>query len=559
MLAVGASALTSCGGKKTDNKTQIPGQITFWSSFGNTYKNALDTVVAKAKTNTGVDITHISKGSYPEIKRAMLSAINVGQAPNLAMGYPDHFAEYIGNDALVPLEDYIKGSDRDDYYKDYLDENWFYSEGEQHLYGVPFNKSTEVLGYNGTFVSYCATINPELANVPQTWQEWAVQGPKYMTIYNDLINNNYILFGRQRVDGSTYDFEKRAKLSTDSTVGDDLVAEDGKIALLDFTKFSTTEKKAKTRLMSWDATDNAFITLIKQWGAEYTELPKDQREEHAFYQVGKVKFGSATNLPKVVECLKFFNRLAQDRIFGIPAQLNSDYSSEAFAEGSCMFMVCSSGGLSYNTKTWHSRFTVAPIPYYDDGVNVRKEVISQGANICMPDTGNYEESIKVMKELTTKSTQVDWCLKTGYYPCSKSAAESKEYQDFIDEAKPASIQKYAEDWVAANPDEGKTVDEVKAAREVEVYSKPSRVAYREGSDVNQKYYMNSSAGWHKFVDAAFVGSSAVRETVENVLKIVFTEIQDSNVEDSSKYEKIIKNTILKDKNIANSENIEVEK
>lgn len=529
LLAVASGALASCG------KKGASGEVEFWSAFGATYGNALESIVSIVQEDTGVSIKHASQGGYDTIATNMGLAISAGKYPHIAQGYPDHFANYLGADVLTPLDDYIADW-KDDYIEDYMKENHFIDAyGEDKIYGVPFNKSTELLGYNGTFVNYCATINPELAVLPQTWDEWAgAKGQQYRKIYDDLIDGALCIYGKQDVKGEASELVACKKNAAESS---------GKDLLIDFSNVV----KNKTRLLTWDATDNAFITLIKQWDAEYTKLPADQLEEHPFLRVGDVLFGNKQNMPKVVECMKFFRKLAEKRIFGVPTDLNSTYSSEAFETGQVMFMVCSSGGLSYNTGTWKNRFKVAPIPYKDEQ---HKIVISQGANICMTDKGNFEESAKVIKGLTTGRGQIDWCLKTGYYPCSKSAVNSEEYQNFLTEAVENDPTKGIEKYIADN----------KVSKEdalAEVYKSPSRVAFREGSIVNNDYYMNTNEGWTKFVDDAFMHSSKVRTVVKDVFKIIFKDITSDQLDNDSAYKNVLIKKILQDENIADDSNINI--
>ena len=161
LLAASTMAVTGCFGKKDSATIQL------WSSFGAAYTGALDTIVNQVAESTGVKIEHESKGGYPEIRREMISAIAAGDYPNIATGYPDHFVSYLAADVLTPLDDMFSQAEIADFYDEYLEENKFYDNGganaQQRLYGVPFNKSTELLGYNGVFVDYCATINPDLA------------------------------------------------------------------------------------------------------------------------------------------------------------------------------------------------------------------------------------------------------------------------------------------------------------------------------------------------------------------------------------------------------------
>ena len=477
LLAISASSLTACFGKKDKNANGV----LFWSSFGGAYTTVLNGVVDGIKAETGIEIEHASQGSYDEINRNMISAIAVGDYPNIAMGYPDHFATYLSSGILTPLDDYLSEADIADYYAEYMNENYFYDDGganaQKKIYALPFNKSTELLGYNGVFVDYCATQDAELANIPRTWGDWEVQGPKYNAIFTGLMGKK--VYGIQAVNGKASDFEVLAA---------DAAAPEGKKLLLDMSK---VDPKTSC-LMSWDATDNAFITLVRQWGAEYTNLPESEKTKQAKKRIGQVMFNSAENQPKVVEMLKFFNKLNKAGLFGTPASLGGSYSSDAFAQAKVMFMICSSGGLSYNTAKWEHRFSVSPIPYKDASL---KQVISQGANICLTNRGNFEDSVKVIKALTTGKFQTNWCLETGYYPCSKSALESAEYQAFIKEDETLSPEK--------------------------AFESPTRVAYREGSRLNAEEYMGAGKGWVKFVDPAFKGSSDIRQVVKGVLASVF--------------------------------------
>ena len=477
LLTVAASSIAGCSLRK---KKGNPNAVQFWSSFGGAYTTVLNGVVEGIQSATGIEIEHTSQNSYDTINSNMISAIAVGDYPNIAMGYPDHFATYLSSGILTPLDQYLTEADIADYYSEYMNENYFWDDGgenaQKKIYALPFNKSTELLGYNGVFVDYCATLNPELANVPATWGEWEVKGPLYNTIFQGLMGKK--LYGKQDAEGKASDFS----LSEGA----------GLTCLLDMSQVDPNTSV----LMSWDATDNAFITLTRQWGAEYTNLADSEKVKQAKRRIGDVMFNSSENQPKVISMLKYFNTLNKQKIFGTPASLGGSYSSDAFAQCKVMFMICSSGGLSYNTADWHHRFRVAPIPYLNAN---NKQVISQGANICLTDKGNFENSVAVIKALTTGKFQTQWCLETGYYPCSKSALESAEYQAFINEDKTLSAE--------------------------EAYASPVRVAYREGSRLNAEHYMlkntDSSLDWKKFVDPAFKGSSELRQVVKGVLSSVF--------------------------------------
>jgi len=534
LLAVSASALSSCGSKKAG--------LSFWSSFGSAYTSVLNNIVAKAGETSGSTIEHISQGSYDKVKSEMMSAIADGSYPDMVTGYPDHFAEYLGNDILQPLDALLKAYDEkhgtnllDDYLPAYMEENYDLSvdaNGNKVLSALPFNKSTELMGYNGVFVDYCATIDPNLGTVPSTWQEWATKGPGYRAVLDDLAGGKKALYGVQNYEGKASEFNLEAKRIDKKDADGNYVDNNGKRLLLDFTDVDVET----TRIISWDSTDNMFITLVRQWGGQYTRLPEEQKKVEPLYRKGDIMFNSSDakygNIRgKVVDCMKFFNRLNKQHIFGVPKEFQQSYSSKAFELNQVMFMLCSSGGLSYNTAKWTNRFRVAPLPYNADLGNDGKYVISQGADITLTDKSpdKYEKSFDAMVAMTTGSLQAEWCLQTGYYPCSKSATNDAAYQSFLKEATDEGIQKYMDD----NP--GTTREQALA----HAYSVPTRVAYREGSNVNESEYMVSSKGWHKFVDAAFIGSSDIRSLVKTVFESVFINILAADIDNTAKYESVL--------------------
>lgn len=487
LLTVAATSLTSCGPKSNAD-------VTFWSSFGAKYRGLLDTITAEMGEELGIKIEHVSKGSYDNIYDAIVGSTANKTYPDIAVGYPDHFAKYQGSKILVSLDDLVTGELLADYDKDYMPENYLYEKtGQKRLYGLPFNKSTEVLGYNGVFVDYVAEKynDEDLKNLPQTWAEWGSTDPeskvqKYLTTFTNLINSKKTLFGVQEEDGHAHDFV----LSSNSS-------EAGKKALLDYSKFDAS-MVAQSRLMTWDSCDNAFITLVRQWGAEYTKLEEDQITESPLRRQGTIKFASEDNIDKTVDMLKTFNRMYINNIFATPATLGGSYGSDAFASGRCMFMVCSTGGLSYNTGSWNNRFSITTIPFKDAE---HKYVIAQGANICMTNKADKAKAFEVIKGLTTGKFQTEWALQTGYFPASNSAADSEEYDAFL-----------------------KGTD----------YSNPTVVAYREGAQINQYEYrdvnnkFSEAEKWHRFVDDAFIGSSVIRQLVKGILGDTFINCPDNN-------------------------------
>ena len=521
MVAVASVSLSSCFLKKNakaDDETRT--NVIFWSPFGAKYTLILDPLVNDISSETGIEIDHKSKGAYPKILSAVMEAMATGDYPDIAIGYPDHFVQYLGSDILRPLDKYV-GDSRNDYDPNYIPENEFYDEdGEKHLYGVPFNKSTELLGYNGIFIDYCVWkyTDESLATLPATWDEWASTDPnskvvKYLNAFEDLISTKKVVYAAVDAQHRGTNFEVYIDEYPAS-------APAGKIKVLDY----KAGDHSKHRLFTWDSTDNAFITLVRQWGGEYTKVPETENQKSIDDRQGHVMFNNASNQSKTVDMLKFFRKLANRGIFGVPSNVGgtgANFASEAFATGNVMFMVCSSGGLSYNTENQALRFSLEPIPYKTAN---KKFVISQGANICMTDHGDAERSWTIMKALTTGKFQTRWAMETGYFPASKTAEQSTEYQAFLNSTDTSNY----------------TVS-----------------VYRQGSQVNSHQYGDSTKGWVRFVDDAFIGSAIVREISGNIIPNVLSNVADADIEDSSKYIAEI-SSVLSDPRIARNANIIVE-
>lgn len=490
MGALLVGALSGCG---------KPADLILWTGFGSSYSTAVQSLIDRYTSISGVSIEHQSQGSYDKLQTNLNNSISTASYPNVANGYPDHFAGYIKSSIQLPLDDYIKAYDEangtdllNDYYSEYMTENQtlrYHADGTPYTMGLPFNKSTEVMGYNGYFMAYAQSIDATI-KVPETWSEWASEGPKLLAVMENLYGK--YLYGK-------VDSEDEDKI-TDFVVTDtDTAPSADHELLLDCSKVTPE----KFRLLCWDATDNMFITIVRQWGSTYTSYTAEDAQK---YQHGWAEFYSGENKEKTKAALQFFKDLYDAKVFGLAGDISDDsYSSTGFKNNQCMFTICSSGGLSYNIST--TRFRLAPIPYYSvDGVT-RKYVISQGTNLALFDQGSDEakqKSFDAMVSFTTGDLQAAWAVETGYYPSCKSATNNATYQALLNTKQ----------------------------------DNPTKRAYQESAKLNQDYYMAESENWVKFVDPGFVGSSYIRSEVETIMAIVFGGTKDLDTILSESYARI---------------------
>ena len=128
--------------------------ITFWHTYGQGKSDLLDEMIAEFELlYPNITVDSESQGNYTDLlsktKKALGSA--GGVKPDVVVGYPDHFAEYMDLGGIIPLDKFIEhdewGVDLDDYQPSYVAENAQYADG---MYSMPYSKSTEMMVYNKT-------------------------------------------------------------------------------------------------------------------------------------------------------------------------------------------------------------------------------------------------------------------------------------------------------------------------------------------------------------------------------------------------------------------------
>ena len=133
-ILVGASAsLTSCGnsvanaGEAFEMKTlddlransteDKPIQVSFWHSFGHNIASQLEPLIesfqeemAKQKIYIKVD-AKATGGGYDGLRSRVNMGTKSNSIPTMVLGYPDHFADYIDSNILLPLDSYVNSTD----------------------------------------------------------------------------------------------------------------------------------------------------------------------------------------------------------------------------------------------------------------------------------------------------------------------------------------------------------------------------------------------------------------------------------------------------------------
>ena len=481
--------------------------VTFWAPFGSGYTTQLEVLVQRFnESDAGFTVGVESAGSYQNLQKNINNSLATRGFPNFTLGYPDHFAGYIKSGIMIELDGYVKQYDiehkaelealgytsiLDDFYQQYMTENYTLkykgNTDEGYLMGIPFNKSTELLSYNGYMWNY-VVANSELTDedFPNTYAEWATVGATIRQVVLDNLAGK-VLFGTVDEEGTASNFEVKEKGT--KTV-------EGKKLLLDCQYVNSTN----FRVFSWNDLDNMFITLVRQFGGKYTEYTKEDRIN---YKKGFAVFFDGENKQKTIDALTVIDNLYKAGIFGTKKTIDpsAKNASDPFKNNLLFGLVSSSGGLSYNVSQNDTRVRLHTIPYQDE---THKYVISQGTNFGLLDQGTdlqLEQSFKAMIALSTGEMQGEWAATTGYYPATKSAYNSEAYQNFL---------------------------------KTNFNREPLKRAYKESTDITANIYRyeneDVTLNWEQFVDPGFAGSSTIRDAVEPIVQNVISRTGSTTIE-----------------------------
>ena len=406
--------------------------------------------------NIKVDLQTVTD-DYSALLKTTIGDINSKNAPDLIIGYPDHFASYFSSGALVNLQKFINDkevgytkAELDDFVQAYMPENRdFHPDYPNDYYGLPFNKSTEVLVYNRTF--FKGIYGDDYQNkIPRTWDEMT-------TIGQEII---------QKVKKGDAD-----AIFVESVSGD-------KVTYLKMSDYLKDDLPAPQFYpFGYDSSDNAFITLVRQFGGQYTE--------RVHIEKGYILFDN----DQAKAALTYFQNMAKNRIFSLAASFNKKYCSDLVETVQIVMTVGSSAGVAYNASgRYQYELGAAPIPYYSED---KKFVIQQGTNIAMLNQNSDEEKLAAwlfIKFLLEPENTAKFAINTGgYLPVRTSAFETDDYEEFLED--PALDQKL---WA-------------------------------EAVNVALSY---PSLGFTMFVDPAFTGSADIRDKVGELFTAVIVSNAD---------------------------------
>lgn len=160
LALIGLTACSNKGGKSSDSSSEkIPTKITkktqvvFWNGMTGVQQTTLKQLTAEfEKKNPNIQVKLENQGAYPDLQAKINSTLqSPNNLPTITQAYPGWLWTAAGNKMLVNMTPYINNKDigwgsakASDIRQDLLDGAKI--KGTQ--YGIPFNKSIEVLVYN---------------------------------------------------------------------------------------------------------------------------------------------------------------------------------------------------------------------------------------------------------------------------------------------------------------------------------------------------------------------------------------------------------------------------
>ncbi len=464
--------------------TTDPVAIELWHSNGDTVEKALMKYALEfQEVYPNVTVTITKNGNnYDELRENMVNAIRGGTIPNIVQNYPDHVMEYVDYNGLISMTPYIFNPIHGfnplveeesflDILLSYRRENSQYTNDGEY-YSLPFNKSTEVMIYNKTMFDMLIA-NGTIDEIPTTWQGLFALQPAIMAIKDDLI------------DDIALKLNQSTELALHKTPEEIQAIKDNFVAI------------------SYDSPANAFITLTRQWGGEYTGIDSARN--------GVVLFDN----PQTRDMLSYFfdNR---DTTFTLPGIWSgADYASDYFKVGQTMITFGSTGGARYNTPNivdgeFVFEFGVMPMPYNED-LPGERTAIQQGTNMSITTAGTDQQKLAswlFLKFLVSKDVQLDFALQTGYSPVRSTVYEEAIYDSFR-QGKEMVYDEVNDVWSAT---------ENQATGEMLMKSLVANAAALQADFL--------------FYDQAFIGSSTARAEVE----IAFERVILGSLEGTTKQE-----------------------
>jgi len=399
-------------------------EITFWHIYGSGKTALLDQIIAEFMGMfPNVTITSTSQSDYNTLREKIQLGITVGQVPTMALGYPDHFANYIDAGAAYALDPLITSNivyeitdsrssifgdtvttslDLTDFVPSYLAENNQYA-GRKY-YSMPYSKSTETMAVN---VDVLKAHVAEIRALGITISDNGYLSHEVPLTLNQLNALNAIMVS-SLTDGA----------------GDPI---------------TDVANNKCAYLVNYDSSGNMFINMSRELGAPYTNTSGDILVDNA----------------ATLSMLNYLDTMFENRTMVLPIVWDQSYGSTNFIYGDVCMSVGSTAGVNYNIPANNLPADLAKLKFgafVTDFVPIPQAVtannqavtlyagstpfnftgnlsaVQQGPNIGIFKSATSAERIFAwlfIKYLTNTDNTARWAMDTGYLPARLSAYTSE--------------------------------------------------------------------------------------------------------------------------------------
>ncbi len=343
------------GSKNSDVVTEItePVTVSFWHAMNGEHEKILTSLTNEFNEQSEfVTVELVNQADYPTLQTKINAAGESKTLPTMAQAYSNWMYEYDTNEWLTDLTPYFEnetiGLDQEVYVDAFLDELKF----NDALYGVPFNKSTEVLYINESILKD--------------------SGAKVPTTPTELKETSSAMFEKTKKPG-----------------------------------------------IGFDSLPNYFSVATKLCGFD------DWVDAES-----KIVFND--------ECIAKGVTAYQDGIKDGWARVAGEdkYLSGPFGNGDLGMNIGSTAGAPYIAESVDGKFDFKIAPY---PATVAPQ---QGTSLTMFNSATPQEQAgawEFMKFITNDTNTTTWAIGTGYLPVTKTAFDTKEYQDYMKDNEVARV------------------------------------------------------------------------------------------------------------------------
>ena len=388
----GTMLLTGCHGSRGSNEFVIPEtfdtaksiELTFWAK--NDTNKTQTRIYEKAIKDfealyPNVTVNMRLYTDYGKIYNDVITNISTNTTPNVCITYPDNIATYMtGSNVVVPMDDLIAdpkyglggsellydGPAKEEVIPEFLEE----CRLGEHIYALPYMRSTEACYVNKTYVEKLGYTLPDVLTWDFIWEVSEAATAKDA-------NGNYAVNGQKTMIPFIY-----------------------------------------------KSTDNMMIQMLKQLDAPYSkedgtiEIFNDTTRSLLKEIAGHAQTGAFSTFKISSYPANFLN--AGQCIFAIDSTAGATW----MGMNAPLSDIAPDKAVEFETA-------VRSVPQYDTG---NPKMISQGPSVCIFNKADPQvvlASWLFTQYLLTNEVQIAYAQTEGYVPVTQKARDTEEYKEYL--------------------------------------------------------------------------------------------------------------------------------